>query len=131
MVLNYPAQSWCPVHNWGAIYCRSRRGSTLIGPAAGVALGDNIQCRADHAHIAGAAAQMTAQHVAQRLFIWVGLPFKVIHQGHEHTRGAVAALQRMVLAKGFLQVGEFALAPGQPFQGVDAPSRRLDREAQA
>src|SRR5215475_6775139 len=69
---------------------------------------------------------MIAYPVTARL----GLLLQQVLRGHQHSRRAVAALQSIAIAKGGLQIGDFA-AVGQAFDRLDIRTIRLNREHQA
>src|SRR6266436_7372585 len=68
--------------------------------------------------------------LAYPLAAWLGMLSQQVLRSHQHARRAIAALQRVAIAKGGLQVGDFA-AIGQAFDGLDRPAVGLHREHQA
>ena len=69
---------------------------------------------------------MLAYAIAARF----GILFQQILRSYQHPRRAVAALQRIAIAKGRLQIGNFS-AVGETLDGLDSRTIGLHREHQA
>ena len=87
--------------------------------------------RVDDGLVAGAAAVIAGEMLADPL-AGPARPrcFKQILRGHQHSGRAIAALQRVAVAKSGLQIGDLA-AVGQPLDGLNGRAVRLHRQHQA
>jgi len=101
------------------------------GKFAGIA---HLTHRAQDVLVAGAAAEVRRQHLAQRRVIDIRLLFERAGGQHQETGGAEAALQRMVVDERLLQRMQLAAILRRSCQALDraqlAPLR-LHREHQA
>src|SRR6266498_3671645 len=86
--------------------------------------------RLDDVVIAGAAAQVPLEPEADLLLAGAGAAFDQADRRHDHPWGAVAALQRVVLAEGLLHGVQVAVA-GQALDRQDLAAVGLDREHRA
>jgi len=80
--------------------------------------------------VAGAAAQVAFDTLTDFFFGWIGIAAKQLHRLHNHTRGAVAALQTVFFPKTFLDWVQFAINR-QPFDGRYFRAIQLDGESGA
>ena len=80
--------------------------------------------------VAGATAQMTANHLAQLLLAGRRIGFQIVRQRHQDAGGAVAALQREIALEGLLQQGQFSVGSCQPFHSLDLAALGLHRQRQ-
>ena len=90
-----------------------------------------VERRRHDRHVAGAAAQMPAEIVAQLRLVGVGMVAQIKVERHQDAGGAKAALQRVVAAEGFLQDRQPARLRRQPFDGADTGAVGLHRQRQA
>jgi len=63
-------------------------------------------------HVAGAAANVTAQHFFHLLFAGIGISFKKIRHRHQNTRRTVTALQRVIFFESRLKDIKLSIAIG-------------------
>ena len=89
-----------------------------------------VSRRVDDGGVAGAPAQMTAEHLANSVLVRLRLAFEEVMERHQDPGGTVAALQRMVTAKRRLQLRE-RLPVAQPLHGFDGGAVDLHGEHQA
>ena len=86
--------------------------------------------RVDDGLIAGAATVIAGEMLTDLLAVRRRrLPQQILRR-HQHARRAKAALQRVAIAEGGLQIGDLA-AVGQPFDRLDRCVVRLHRQHQA
>jgi hypothetical protein len=90
-----------------------------------------LEGRGHDAGIAGAAAQMAADDVADLGLAGRRRTGEQGRQRHQQTRRAEAALQRVMLAERDLQRRQRAVGPRQAFDRIDPAAVGLHRQAQA
>src|SRR6266496_2785426 len=88
------------------------------------ALGGELH-RLDDLLVAGAAAEVSADRVADLAFRRIGIRIEQRLRGDQHSRSAVAALQAVRLAEAVLQHAHRAVGPRQAFDGGHAVPVRL------
>ena len=71
-----------------------------------------------------AAAEVTFQTVANVRFSGIGVLVQQIHSGHDHARGAEAALQAVALVEGGLHRVQRAVCGGHALVVRDAAGHR-------
>src|SRR4051812_40456965 len=84
--------------------------------------------RLDDVVIPGAAAQVAVQFSADLLFVRMWMPAEQINCAHDHTGGAITALQSVVVAKCCLHGMHGAVCLGEAFNGYDRAAVRLHGE---
>src|SRR3954470_12997870 len=78
------------------------------------------------AGIAGAATEMTAEHLDHFSFGRIGVALKEIGERHENAGRAESALQRMVVLQALLQHVELAISASQRLHRRPRPALALD-----
>src|SRR5580700_1194912 len=85
--------------------------------------------RFDDVVVAGAAADVAFELLADGVIVEiVALAAYDIDRGHDHARGAVAALQAVVLAERLLHRMQLRLRRGQPLDGQHSGAFELQRQ---
>src|SRR3954469_10415776 len=92
--------------------------------------GARLKHRFDDADVAGAAADVARQHLAHAVGVAVRLLGEQRMRRGDEARRAEAALQRVMLAEGFLQRRQVGVV-GQPLDGGDLRAFGLHGENQA
>jgi len=83
--------------------------------------------RVDDVLIAGAAAEIAIERVADFLLGGVGVAFEELAGSHDHAGGAEAALEAVLVPESLLDGVEVAIG-GEAFDGDDVAAVGLDRE---
>lgn len=81
----------------------------------------------DDVVVAGTPAEVSLETTSDLAFGWVGVSGEQANGRHDHSRGAVAALQAMLIPEGLLHRMEPAIL-GECFNGGYFMSIRLDGE---
>ena len=109
--------------------CRSTpRGAPSSAP--GLHRGPGVLHRVEDVEIAGAAAEIGRQRLAQPRLVDIGLALQHAQGQHQESRGAEAALQRVTVDEGPLQRVQL-IAVGEPLHRPYLATLRLAREHQA
>ncbi len=97
--------------------------------------GHGLRCRlcrgTDRVHnvlIAGTAADIAVEAVANFLVCGIGVAFENLFGNHEHARGTETALETVFIPVRFLNGMHFAVCRGESFNGQDAGAVGLDGE---
>src|SRR5215210_4883381 len=90
-----------------------------------------VERRGDDGHITGAAAEMARQELAQLGLLHVRMMPQKIVERHQDSRGAKAALQRVVAPERLLQDGQTPRLGRQSLHGADAAAVYLHGKRQA
>src|SRR5208282_863194 len=100
---------------------RRRRGALLC----------RLQDRIDHTDIAGAAAEVPAQHFSHLPFGGLRIVMQECLGGDQDARRAISALQPVMAAEGFLQVVESPVGRRQAADRLHTPATGLHSKGEA
>jgi hypothetical protein len=93
-------------------------------------LAGGVLNRFDDVLVAGAAAQIPFEPVANLVHAGIGIPIEYLRGGHDHSRRAVTALQTVLLPESFLHGMQISVC-GHAFNGCDAGAISLNGKHRA